>query len=130
MKKSLVVLVLLGACVPKRDLPPDQIQKLAKLDEVMDVQATIADPQFKKIDQTAYTDEDWAAFADMGSRLQATSTKIKEFSKGPDFDRLAAQLNAKASELSTAAGAKDAPGASRALGATKATCKECHSKFK
>ena len=120
----------IAACVPKRDLPPDQITKLTKLDEVMDVQATVADPQFKKIGEPTYVDADWAAFTDLGSRIQVTAAKAKDFSKGPDFDKLADQLAGKAKALSAAAAAKDAGGASTALTEMKATCKECHSKFK
>ena len=125
-----VAFLVASACVPHRDLPPDQIEKLTKLDDVMDVQATVADPQFKKMDETAYTDADWAAFADMGNRIQVTSTKIHQFSKGPEFDQLADRLHAGAEALSAAASAKDAAKASSTLASMKATCKECHSKFK
>jgi len=127
---SLTVALVLAACVPHRDLQPDQIDKLDKLAEVMDVQATVADPQFKKIGQSAYTDEDWKAFADMSNRLQATSKKIHQFTKGPEMDKLADQLNAHATKLGDVAAKKDAAAASETLAAMKATCKECHSKFK
>lgn len=132
MTPRVLFLVLLGAaaCVPKRDLPPAEIEKLPSLEQVMDVQATVADPQFGKIDKASYDDQDWAAFADMGSRLQVTSNKSKQFSKGPEFDALADQLHAKAEALSTAASAKDAKAASDALAQIKATCKSCHSKFR
>jgi hypothetical protein len=128
----LCLLAALGAaaCVPHRDLPPDQIEKLSKLSDVMDVQATLADPQFKKIGGISYTDTDWAAFADLGGRLQVTSHKDLQFTRGPDFDRLANQLHARAEALSAAASAKDAKAASDALAQVKATCRECHSKFK
>jgi cytochrome c556 len=125
-----LILGALGACVPRRDLQPGQIAGLTKLDEVMDVQSTVADPQFKKADQGTYADTDWAAFADTGSRIQATSKKILDFSKGPAFDQLATQLNEKAVALSAAAQAKDSALASKALHEMKATCKACHSKFK
>ncbi len=130
--RVLFLLLLLGAaaCVPKRDLPPAEIEKLPSLEQVMDVQATVADPQFGKIGKASYDDQDWAAFADMGSRLQVTSNKSKQFSKGPEFDALADQLHAKAEALSTAASAKDAKAASDALAQIKATCKSCHSKFR
>jgi hypothetical protein len=118
------------ACVPKRDLPPDQIEKLGKLDHVMDVQATVADPQFSKIGKTSFTDEDWAAFTDMATRLKVTSRKTKEFSKGPEFDAFADRIGAKADALGTAASAKDAAAASASLSELKATCKACHSKFR
>ena len=133
MKKNalwLIGAVLACACVPKRDLPPDEIQKLRSLDHVMDVQATIADPQFGKIGDATYTEQDWAAFADVGSRLQVTSNKTKEFSKGPEFDALADQLGTNAQALSAAASAKDAKAASDALGRIKSTCKSCHTKFR
>jgi cytochrome c556 len=119
-----------AACVPKRDLPPAEIQKLGRLKDVMDVQATVADPRFSKIDEASYTDTDWAAFADVGERIQVTSTKIKEFSKGPEFDALADRLHQKAEALSAAASAKNARGASSALAEMKATCKTCHKKFR
>ena len=74
---ALAVLPL--ACVPHRDLPPDQIH---------------------------------------------------QFSKGPEFDKLADELHAKAEQLGAAASAKDAKAASDTLASMKATCKACHSKFK
>ena len=123
-------LVSAAACVPHRDLPPDQIEKLDKLDDVMDVQSTIADPQFSKAGQPSYGDADWTAFADVASRLQVTSKKIHQFSKGADFDKLADDLHAKAEALGAAAAAKDPKAASDALVSIKATCKSCHSKFK
>jgi cytochrome c556 len=125
---ALVLLPL--ACVPHRDLPPDQIEKLDKLDDVMDVQATVADPQFKKVGQATYTDEDWTAFTDVASRIQVTAKKTHQFSKGPEFDKLADELHAKAEQLGAAATAKDPKAASDALATLKATCKACHSKFK
>jgi cytochrome c556 len=127
---SALALFLLLACVPKRDLPPDEIRKLSDLEHVMHVQATIADPQFKKIGEQSYTEQDWAAFADVGARLQVTSDKAKEFSKGPEYDALADQLHAHAESLAAAASAKDARAASDSLSQIKATCKTCHSKFR
>jgi hypothetical protein len=132
MRSSLLSILLLiaSACVPHRDLPPDQIDKLGALDDVMDVQATVADPQFKKAGQETYAEADWTAFADVGNRIQATSRKIHQFSKGPEFDAFADRLHGNAESLSKAAAAKDAKGASEALVAMKTTCKECHAKFK
>jgi hypothetical protein len=106
------------------------VPKLTALKDVMDVQATVADPQMSKAGQASYTDADWTAFADLSTRIQATSTKAKDFSKGPEFDQFADRLNATAVALGKATEAKDAPGASKALGDMKATCKECHKKFK
>jgi hypothetical protein len=132
-KSALTVVVALSsvlACVPKRDLPPDQIEKLGQLSDVMDVQATVADPQFSKIGKTSFTDDDWAAFADLATRLRATTKKSKEFSKGPEFDDFVDRLGTKAEALATAASAKDASRASSVLTEMKATCKGCHVKFR
>ena len=120
----------LVACVKQRNLSTDEIPKLTKLDDVMDVQSTIADPQFKKIGQATYSDADWAAFADTLARISATSLKIKDFSKGAGFDALAMQLSEKAKALGDAATAKDTAAASKALAEMKATCKSCHKQFK
>src|SRR4051812_36818861 len=87
------IVLSLAGCVPHKDVAADQIPSLTKLDDVMDVQGTVMDPQFKKMNKGTYTDQDWAGFADAGNRIQATSLKIKDFSKGPDFDTLAMQLN-------------------------------------
>ncbi|AKU96157.1 hypothetical protein AKJ09_02821 [Labilithrix luteola] len=134
MKNSVAFAVLLGlaafACVPHRDVPAQDVPKLKDLEEVMQVQATVADPQFKKIGESSLTEADFVAFADVSNRIQATSVKTKEFSKGPGFDALADQLHEKAVALGTAAAAKDAKASSDALSAMKTTCKECHSKFR
>ena len=109
---------------PITNTPVNDIPKLTSLATVMDNQATVADPQWKMIGDKSYADADWAAFTLASERLQATSLKTKDFSKGPDFDGLAMKLNDKAKSLGTAATAKDAAGASAALADLKATCKE------
>jgi cytochrome c556 len=119
-----------GACAPKKNLPVSEIPKLTKLEDVMDVQATVADPLFKKASAPSCSDADWAAFADASVRLQATAVKIKDFSKGADFDALAARLHDQAGALGSAATAKDVAGAQTALRDLKSTCKECHKKFR
>ena len=136
MHRSLFVSLLglglvLAACgPPKRDVKAADVPALKDLEEVMDVQATIADPQMKKAGNATYSDEDYAAFAEVSSRIQATSVKAKQFTKGPEFDKFADDLHETAVRLGTAASAKDAKGASDSLAAMKATCKGCHSKFK
>ena len=128
---SLLFVGLTAACAPPpRDVPAADVPKLTSLKDLMDSQATIADPQMKKAGAPAYADPDYAAFAEVANRIQATSTKAKEFTRGPDFDKLADHLHEAAAKLGTAAAAKDAKGSSEALAAMKATCKECHSKFK
>jgi cytochrome c556 len=127
---TLLVTGVVACGPPKRDVPAADVPKLGSLSEVMDVQATIADPEMKKAGNATYADADYAAFAEVSNRIQATSTKAKEFSRGPGFDKLADQLHETAVKLGAAAAAKDAKGSSDALAAMKATCKECHSKFK
>ena len=124
------VLLLSFGCAKKQTTPLEDIPKLTKLEDVMDNQSTVADPLFKKMNQTSFSDDEFKAMEDAAARLQVTAPKIKDFSKGPAFNALADQLGQKAVMLATASKAKDAAGASTALKEMKATCKECHSKFK
>jgi cytochrome c556 len=127
----LFVAFTLASCGPPvMNTPIDDIPKLTTLAAVMDNQATVADPEMKKAGESSYTDADYNAFAKASERIKVLSLKIKDFSKGPDFDALAMQLNAKAETLGKAALAKDAAGSSQALQEMKATCKDCHSKFR
>lgn len=138
---SRIVLLSLGlaaaatcaACAPPhRDVAAADVPKLTSLKELMDVQATIADPQFKKVgDEATYTDADYAAFEEVSNRILATSTKAKEFSKGnPDFDRLCDALHDRAEKLGAAAKAKNGKASSDGLVEMKKVCKECHSKHR
>ena len=133
MKKLMLALVVAGAAAcgpPMKQTPVEEIPKLTKLDDVMDNQATAMDPLFKKIGQTTFTDADWAAITAAAARVQATSLKIKDFSKGAEFDALAMKLNQQATELSNSYASKDATAANTALANMKATCKECHKKYR
>jgi cytochrome c556 len=127
---ALLAAPLLSACAPKKTVAVEDIPKITKLDDLMAVQSTYADPQFKKIGALTYGDADYADFADTAARLKATSAKLKDFSKGAGFDALAARLGEKAAALETAAQAKDANASSTALKEMKATCKECHKQFR
>ena len=129
-KLVLVVAVVLCGCASPKNTPLGEIAKLTSLEDVMDNQMGAADPQFAKIGAASFTDADYAAFGLAAERLQVTSLKTKDFSKGPEFDAFAVKLNEKAKALGVAAAAKDAAGAKAALTEMKATCKACHSKFK
>ncbi|MBK8253808.1 MAG: cytochrome c [Polyangiaceae bacterium] len=119
------------ACGPPiKNTPVADIPKLATIEEVMDNQATTADPEFKKIDNESYTDADYAAFTTAAERISATSLKTKDVTKGAEFDALAVKLHDQAEALGKAAAAKDAAAAKAALSGMKAACKECHSKFR
>jgi hypothetical protein len=121
----------LAACAPpKVSTPLDEIPKLTNLEKVMDNQATVMDPLFKKIDTPAFTDEDWAALTAASTRVQATSLKLKDFTKGPEFDLFATKLNQYAAALGNAYATKDNVAANDALKSMKATCKDCHKKFR
>jgi len=133
--KRLLLAVLAGSALvacgpPVKNTPVEEIPKLTKLTDVMDNQATAMDPLFKKIGQTTFTDADWAAITAAAARVQATSLKIKDFSKGAEFDALAMKLNQQATELSNSYASKDATAANTALANMKATCKECHKKYR
>lgn len=126
-----VLLTAAAACGPPiKNTPVEEIPKLTKLDDVMDNQATVMDPLFKKIGQATFSDGDWAELTAAAAKLQATSLKIKDFSKGAEFDALAMKLNQQATDLGNSYASKDAVGANTALTNMKATCKECHKKFR
>jgi soluble cytochrome b562 len=121
----------LTGCVPKREVALADIPKLPNIDELMFAQANVADPQFKKIGQPSYTDADYAGFVDAGQKLQATAQKVRaSFSKGPEFDQLAARLEDFAKQLASAGESKNGTAASQALSDIKNTCKTCHKKFR
>jgi hypothetical protein len=125
------VAALAAACgPPMKQTPVEEIPKLTKLTDVMDNQATVMDPLFKKTAEPSFTDADWAAVTAAAAKVQATSLKIKDFSKGAEFDALAMKLNQQATDLGNSYATKDAAAAKTTLAAMKATCKECHKKFR
>ena len=130
----IVLAIIVGGAAacgpPTKNTPVEEIPKLTKLDDVMDNQATVMDPLFKKIGHSTFSDDDWAQLTAAATKVQATSLKIKDFSKGAEFDALAMKLNQLATDLTNSYASKDAIAANTALTAMKATCKECHSKFK
>ncbi|HEY4117082.1 MAG TPA: cytochrome c [Byssovorax sp.] len=127
---SALAVIAATSCVPRRDYTPRQIDGARSLAEVMDVQATVADRGIEKAGKVAYTDAEWAELADTGARIQLTSRKAKAFSRGADYDALCERLHASAEKLAAAAPIKRVDAASAALGEMKATCKECHARFK
>ncbi|APR75377.1 Hypothetical protein A7982_00723 [Minicystis rosea] len=135
MRNALLAAALfLAACAANKTTPLAEIPSLTKLDDVMDNQATAADPQFKKIGHDKFDDAELAALVQAAERIQATSLKTKDFaktSKDPAaFEALAMKVNEKAKALGTAAAAKDAKGISAALEGMRGACRECHSKLR
>jgi cytochrome c556 len=126
-------LVLLSAvsCAPDQNTPLGEIPRLTSLADVMDNQKAAFDVQFAKVGHDTFSDDDFAAFAKSAERLQMTSLKSRDFSKGrADFEAIATKVGDQAKVLGTAAAAKDTAGAKAALTEMKAACKECHAKFK
>ena len=65
---------------PITNTPVNDIPKLTSLETVMDNQATVADPQWKKIGETSYADADWAASREMtNSSTQAGPDRRMKF---------------------------------------------------
>lgn len=127
-------LALVVACAaPQRDYTIDQIAEVDNLEELMDVQATVADPRFKlarSLEGQDFSDEDWAQFADMATRLQATTERCKKFSPGADFDRWNLDLQQQAIKLTTAVKARNSATSLKLVGGMRKTCAACHRKYK
>ena len=129
--------VLVGSCVPPtRDFDAAQIKAVTDFDELMWVQATVADDRFKmakNADPNALSDSELGAFIDMGQRLQATARRIPELGeqgKNASFRELAAELASRAAVVEREARAKNGPAAVKAVLAVKDTCQKCHAEFK
>lgn len=122
---------LLAACAPSHRYTDAEVATAPQIKDLMWSQAQLTDPQWKKIGRTQYSDADYAAFADVGRRLELTTARLrKDFSRGPAFDQLAGTLAEHAAELGQAGAARDAAKASAALTALRQTCKACHAKFR
>jgi cytochrome c556 len=127
----LCLAALLAACAPSHRYTDAEVATAPRLKDIMWSQAQLTDPQWKKIGRSQYSDADFAAFADVGKRLEMTTARIrKDFSRGPAFDQLAGTLAEHAAELGQAAAARDAAKASAALAALRQTCRTCHAKFR
>lgn len=127
----LPLLALPLGCGPSVKYTDADVPKLPQLGDVMWAQSQAADPQFKKIGNASYTDDDYLQFMALAGRLALTTERLKaDFSKGPEFNGYADRLASHAQELASAAQAKDAEKSRNALRDMKATCKGCHAKFK
>lgn len=125
-----VVAVVTAGCIGQHDLPPQEIEKLARLSDVMRVQESVAEPQFKKLGTGQYSDADWAELTDTSVRIKSTSRKMLQFSKGPEFDLMARQEESAANKLGAAAAAKSTEAANSALTEMQNACKACHARFR
>lgn len=128
---SFLFLVLpVMSCVPYYNPALGDIASIRTLKEVMDAQATIADPEWSKIGDEAYSDDDYARFRDVAARIAATAKRSKAFSKGPAFDQYADRLASAAQKLGKAAEQKDRDLSSVALEEMRGNCKACHAELR
>ncbi|MHC4134261.1 MAG: cytochrome c [Planctomycetota bacterium] len=129
-----VLVALLGACSPpERDYDEEQIRAVKDLEELMYVQATVADRRFRlarRVDPQAMTPAQFAEFEDMGRRLRASTRVLPKFSKGPGFDAYVEQLATRSGELERAAKARDGKATVDLAGQVKQVCAACHDEFR
>ena len=133
MRWTIVVLVLAACAPPKRDFNAEQIANVQDLEELMYVQATVADPRFSLArDKTAeeLTDDDYAAFLDMGTRLQLTSKRLAEWARSRGFEEYAKEQGTKAADVAALAKARDGAAVLRAVLSVRDTCAACHGEFR
>lgn len=121
----------MGGCVPKpkQDYSTEQVKTIESLEELMRVQAQTADPQFNRIGQPAYNDQDYASMADAAQRLLASAETIRtrhSQNRPPSFTTYATRLGEQAQELLGATQTKDATKASAMLTGIRDTCRTCH----
>lgn len=130
---SALALLSFACTAPTRDLNASEIEAITELEELMYVKATVADPCFKLakgLAERAPTDAEWAAFEDMGARLQVTSRQGLRFSMGPEFDAYLGDLERLAADLEDAASRRDQLQSVGFVGAIKDVCAACHDDFR
>lgn len=129
-----VLTALLAACSPpERDYEEERILQVKDLEELMYVQATVADRRFRlarRVDPQKMTAAQFAEFEDMGRRLHASAQVLPKFSKGPGFDAYTKQLDARSRELERAAKARDGKAVVDLAGQVKQVCAACHDEFR
>jgi hypothetical protein len=129
-----VLLVSLVSCSPpRRDYDEATIAGVDDLEELMDVQATVADPRFRRAREVAegsLTAADFPEFVDMGRRLAATGRRLAAFGKAPRFLAYGAEQVRLATELTRVAQAGDGPETARVALAIRQVCADCHQEFR
>jgi hypothetical protein len=128
-----VLVALLVACTPTRDYDEQQILEVDDLEELMYVQATVADRRIRlarRVDPAQMTRAQFAEFEDMGRRLRASAGILPRFSKGPGFDAYAKQLDARSRELERAAKARDGEAVVALAAQVRQVCSACHDEFR
>jgi hypothetical protein len=131
----LLVALCCPGCVPKpkQDYSVAELGKLESLEELMRVQASVADPLFAKRKQSVFSKEEFEAMYGGSMRLKATASRLRDHFAGkfgPRFSGFASQLLDGATELGNAAAAKLEQKSSAALESMKQACAGCHKAFK
>lgn len=123
-----------GACSPPvRDYDEKRILEVQDLEELMYVQATVADRRFRlarRTDPEAMKPDQFGEFEDMGRRLGTAARVLPKFSKGPEFDAYSKQMGERAGELERAAKARDGKATIDLAGQIRQVCAACHDKFR
>ncbi len=129
---SLLLSAVVACSVPHRDYSIDQIRAVEDLEELMDVQATVADPCFDLVEDLAdqeLSDAHWSRFQDMGTRLQATAARAVEFTMGKDYDRWNDDMSRHAAALVQSAAKRDKAGSFADIKAIQKSCRDCHDQY-
>jgi len=126
----LAAIALFACATPHRDYPVSLIATVDDMAELMDVQATVSEPRFDLAESLAgaseLTEQDWAAFHDMGTRLVATSARAEHLSPGEIFSRWNGVLGAQAASLVEAATFRDIEQTLLLVTEIDETCEACH----
>ena len=132
---GLVVACGVSCAPPERHYTDDQLKQVTSRKDLMDFLATEADPGFalaKDADPATITPEQVARLGAIGRALRGVPPRLAEpaFSKGPEFNKLAAELGDKLKAMEAAAASKDGGKTLQATLSAKATCAACHSAFR
>jgi len=127
------LLAALSCTPPTRDYDVEQIRATTDLEELMYVQATVADPMFEVAEATAAADVDEdqrARFLDMAVRLQACAEVLETMSRLPDFQAYARELGEHAAAVEQAVDMGDMDAVLESTLAVRSTCAACHDDFR
>ena len=127
----LSVLLPLGCGVPIRNLEKEEVSQVDNLKEMMWFLNTVNKEGFAIAAGTGpgdLSEEDFLVLAEAGRRTTWAARRLSEptLSQGTEFDRLAAELHAKADILNNEARLREGEAAIKAGRALQQTCAACH----
>lgn len=127
------LLAALSCTPPTRDYDVEQIRATTELEELMWVQATIADPMFELASELSPGDlgeTQRGAFLDMAVRLQASAEVLATLSGLEDFKAYARQMGERAALVEQSVDMQDDAAVLEGTLAIKASCAACHDDFR